>query len=126
MKVKTQSAKLKAGCAARGSHKRKSKGKWQRVKVKSRRSAASSAALVFNSAALTLGDGKAADLHTKSALTTTNWIPACAGVTTQGAAPFRPCRHSRASGNPPCSPGSAPGGAEKRAAPPRRMPVGPA
>jgi hypothetical protein len=42
--------------------------------------------------------------------------PACAGVTMKRAAPFRPCRHSRASGNPPWSPGSTRGGAEKRVA----------
>jgi hypothetical protein len=35
MKVKTQSAKLKVGCAVRGSHKGKSKSKGQRAKGKS-------------------------------------------------------------------------------------------
>jgi hypothetical protein len=35
MKFKTQSAKLKVGCALRGSHRRKSKGKGQMAKGKS-------------------------------------------------------------------------------------------
>ena len=36
----------------------------------------------------------------------TAWNAACADVTTKGAAPFRPCGHSRASGNPPGLTGS--------------------